>query len=264
MPRVEATPKKKRPEGTMSPRLIAGLVLAGFATVGAMYAFHRAEQFVIRDPRFALNGPDNPEDTQSLSFTGGEHTSPRAIEAVFNDDFGRSVYLVPLADRRATLRAVDWVKDASIARLWPNRLVLNITERTPVAYMSAGKEHASLIDAEGVILPPSKESFALPVLAGVRSTDPIADRRVRVQRLTKVMRDLGDAATKIAQVDVADRDNIKLSQPMDGRTVTLLLGDRNFGLRYQNFLRYFNEVQRKLPGAVTLDLRVEDRITVVE
>ena len=44
--------------------------------------------------------------------------------------------------------------------------------------------------------------------------------------------------------------------------VTLLLGDRNYALRYQNFCESYSEIQRQLPDAATLDLRLEDRITV--
>jgi len=32
---------------------------------------------------------------------------------------GTQRYLIPLSDRRASLRSVDWVKDASVARMWP-------------------------------------------------------------------------------------------------------------------------------------------------
>ena len=46
--------------------------------------------------------------------------------------------------------------------------------------------------------------------------------------------------------------------------VTLLLGDRNFAVRYQNFLNHYSEIREKMPGANSLDLRIEDRITVVE
>ena len=45
--------------------------------------------------------------------------------------------------------------------------------------------------------------------------------------------------------------------------VTLLLGDRDFAVRHQNFVNYFAEIRKKMPDATVLDLRLEDRITVV-
>jgi cell division protein FtsQ len=115
-----------------------------------------------------------------------------------------------------------------------------------------------------VILPPATDRFTLPVLSGVRSTDPIHIRRDRVHRMLRLTRELGDLTAKISEIDVSDPENLKVTQPHDGHVVTLMLGDRNYGLRYQNFIRNYSEIKRRLPGAATLDLRLEDRITVVE
>ena len=104
----------------------------------------------------------------------------------------------------------------------------------------------------------------LPVLAGIRPADPIADRRDRVHRMLRLTRDLGDKTADISEIDVSDPDNLKVTQPFEGRMVTLLLGDRDFAMRYQNFIRNYPEIKRRLPGAATLDMRLEDRITVVE
>jgi cell division protein FtsQ len=245
-------------------RVILWSLAAGVLLVASLYGFHRLEQFLIRDPRFALNGSDNDDAPASLSVSGALHASHRAIEAVFAEDSGRSVYLVPLSVRRTTLASVSWVKDAAVARLWPNRLVVKITERTPVAFITLGSGRVALIDEDGVVLPAAKDRFAVPVLSGVHAADPLSERHDRVQRLIRLTKELGDAAQKISEVDVTDRDDVKVVEPFDGRLVTLLLGDRDFALRHQNFLNHFGEIQKKLPGASTLDLRLEDRITVVE
>ena len=86
------------------------------------------------------------------------------------------------------------------------------------------------------------------MLSGVRASDPLAERRDRVQRMLRLTADLGDAAPKISEIDVSDRDNLKVTQPYDGRMVTLLLGDRDFALRYQNFLNHYAEIQREAAG----------------
>jgi len=80
----------------------------------------------------------------------------------------------------------------------------------------------------------------------------------------RLMASLGPGAKNIAEVDVSEPSNLKVKQSAGGRMVTLLLGDRNFDTRYRNFANHFNEIQQKLPGAATLDLRIEDRITVVD
>jgi cell division protein FtsQ len=238
-------------------------VLGGAAVMGAgLYGFHRIEQFLIRDPCFALNGADGSAST--LELRGASHASASSIEAAFRDDSGLSVYLMPLAERRASLRNVDWVKDADVARVWPNRVLVNVSERRPVAFVTLAPSRFGLIDEDGVILPPAPDRFHLPVLAGVSAKDSVDERRKRVHRMTGLIASLGAAASDIAEVDVSDGSNLKVKQPSGGHMVTLLLGERNFAVRYQNFVTHFSEIQQKLPGAATLDLRLEDRITVVD
>jgi len=138
---------------------------------------------------------------------------------------------------------------------------MSASPRTSVTLPSG---RAGLIDEDGVILPAAQDRFHLPVLAGVRASDPIGDRRERVALLLSFLKEVGEAGKDISEVDVSDRDNLKARQPYEGRMVTLLLGDRHFQARYQNFRNHIAEIKRKLPGASTLDLRLEDRITVVD
>lgn len=271
LPEVENEPRSARPRvrsgapvrrGVSTVRIVAIALAFCVVLIASLYLLHRLEQFLIRDPRFALSGLDG--DTAAIEISGAAHASRSQIERVFAIDLGRSVYLLPLSDRREALRTVDWVKDASIARLWPNRVVVRVEERKPVAFLTLAPSRFALIDEDGVILPPAADRFALPVLTGVRASDAMSDRRDRVHRMLRLTRELGDEARNISEIDVSDRDNLKVTAPRSGHMVTLLLGDRNFALRYQNFVNHFNEIKRRLPDAATLDLRLEDRITVVE
>lgn len=245
-------------------KVIVYSVLAVLLLVVGLYVYQRIELFLIRDPRFALNGPDGYSDSPTLTVTGAKHASVRAIEAAFAEDSGRSVYLIPLRDRRLTVRGVDWVQEASVARLWPNRVLVRVSERKPVAFVTLDSKKFGLIDADGVILPPVQDRFELPVLAGVRATDPLSARRERVRRMLRLVDALGEDARKISEIDVADPENMIVTQPYEGRMLTLLLGDRDFPARYNNFRNHYEEIRRRLPGAAKLDLRLEDRITVVE
>jgi cell division protein FtsQ len=248
----------------LSTRLIAGTLSGVVVLTSALLGFHWVEQFLIHDPRFALNDPDNSLLDNSLLIIGAEHAPRRALEQVFAEDFGRSAYLVPLGDRRMTLKTVAWVKDATVSRVWPNRLVARVAERKPVAYLASISPRAALIDQDGVILPPTGEHFALPAVVGVRTFDPLPRRRERVALLLRLLAEIGEARKDISEVDVSDPDNLKVAEPYEGGMVTLLLGNTHFQLRYTNFRNHIAEIKRKLPGASTLDLRLEDRITVVQ
>ena len=261
-PRVRVS----NPQPRAIPRLriaVSVMVLSGVLVI-SLLLWHQLEQFLIHDSRFAVNGPDGAEDASAIRIEGAQHASRRSIEAAFADDMGRSIYLLPIAGRRVTLRTVDWVKDAAVVRIWPNRVLVRVAERKPVAFVALAASRYGLIDEDGVILPPATDRFHLPVLRGISSRDSPADRRDRVQRMLRLLRALGSHADKIAEVDVADREDLRVTEPYDGRMVNLLLGDRNFAVRYQNFLNHYAEIREKMPGANSLDLRLEDRITVVQ
>lgn len=232
------------------------------ATVGSLMAYHRVELFLIRDTRFALVG-EGDDALPTLQIRGAVHAPAKAIEEVFASDLGRSIYWTPLEERRQTLREVPWVKDAAIARVWPNHLMVQIEERHPVAFLADSRD-SGMIDPDGEILPFVKGEFQVPVLTGVTSSTSVSERRERVRRMLRLQKDLGDRAQKISEINVNNPDNFKVTQPYEDHMVTLFLGDQNFGTRYQNFLNHYGEIKSRLPGAGALDLRLEDRITAVE
>ncbi|MEP6963132.1 MAG: FtsQ-type POTRA domain-containing protein, partial [Acidobacteriota bacterium] len=213
---AKAAPSKtrasKRPINRLTKvRLIVGCVALVLFTTTSIYAFHVAEAFLIRDSRFAipvLEGTSEP----AVVIAGAQHASLESIENVFAQDIGRSLYLVPMQDRLTALHHIAWIRDASIARIWPNRLMVNIAERTPVAFVTLPSSRFGLIDAEGVILPPAADTFNLPVLRGIKPSEPLLIRRASVQRLLRLTADLGEAIKDISEIDVTDTENVAVSR----------------------------------------------------
>ena len=91
-----------------------------------------ASAIVTHDPQFTLS---RDHDSDALTVDGLAYASRAKVQRVFAQDFDRSVFAVPLDERRRRLLAVDWVEDASVSRIWPDRLVVRIRERKPVAFV---------------------------------------------------------------------------------------------------------------------------------
>ena len=58
----------------------------------------------------------------------------------FPADRDRSVLRIPLDDRRRQLESLPWVEQAAVRRALPNTIEVEITERTPIAFLREGSE----------------------------------------------------------------------------------------------------------------------------
>ena len=249
----------------LQKQIVVGTAVAAVVILAAVFAFYRTEQFLIRDARFAANPADGDSGTASLRVRGVNYASRRMIESMFAEDMGRSIYMLPLPDRRLSLRSIDWVKDAAVTRAWPNQILVRITERRPVAFVMKPSSGTYLIDDDGVMMQPVKgQRFHLPVLKGIKKEDGVPQKREKVQAMLRLLRDIGEGADLVSEVDTSDPENLKITQPWEGRSVTLLMGDQNYGVRYHNFATHIAEIRKSLPHTSVLDLRLENQITAAD
>lgn len=253
-------PREDKKSGGVRWRLWLGLAALSVACASTALAAIKLRDFLSTDPRFALSR----DRADALAIAGLHYASQSKVRHVFDADFGRGILAVPLAERRRRLLAIDWVEDASVSRVWPDRLVVRIRERNPVAFVYLGSS-VVLIDAEGVLLEqPPQAWFTFPVLSGIREDSTEETRRERVQALLRLEDDMGYLAKDVSEVDASDPQNMRVVVQVDHQAVSLLLGDTNYGRRYQNFLGHFQEIEQRSPRARIFDLRLDDRITAKE
>ena len=247
--------------------LITGIVLM----VSVMIAWHQIEEFLIKDDRFRMAEADEyPGQSPDLIVEGIHYASASQIRHIFAEDFGRSLYLVPIQKRRQQLLEIDWVADATVSKIWPKTVKVHITERVPVAFVHLvpnardGMSHFALIDRDGYILRPRVAAkFTLPVITGVREDESVNDRRARVRRVLGMLKEIGPLAAQISEINVSDPNDLMIEEHVDNGVVTLLMGDESYAERLQNFLANYAEIKARRPDATTLDLRVDGVITAV-
>jgi cell division protein FtsQ len=238
-------------------RLWLLVVALGGVGVSTAVAGFKVRQFALTDQQFLFSS-NRPG---ALTIQGLNYTPETKVLRVFIWDFDHSVFSVSLAERRRRLLAIDWVEDASVSRVWPDRLLVRIRERTPVAFVLL-RAGVMLIDAHGVLLEqPPQAHFAFPVLSGVREDETEDQRRVRVRALLRLQEDMGYMAKDISEVNAADPGNIRIVAQVENRAVELMMGDGNFGRRYQNFLAHYPEIGKRSPNVKTFDLRMDGQVT---
>jgi len=252
--------ESKKQAGRINWRLILVILALAAAGVTTAMAGYRVSRYVKSDPEFTLSH----DRKDAITILGLVYASRAKVQRVFAADYERSVFSVPLAERRRRLLAIDWVEDASVSRVWPDRLVIRIRERKPVAFVSF-RSGPLLIDAQGVLLEePSRSQFSFPILSGVQEGETEADRRGHVRTFLHVQEEMGYLAKEISEVDVSDAENVRIVSRVDRRVVTLLLGDGNYAQRFQNFLAHYPDIRKGSPQAKVFDLRMDGRITVKE
>ncbi len=252
--------EKKSATGGIRWRLWLGAAALLLVAASTALAAVKIRSHVLTDPTY-LFSRDNKD---ALSIQGMVYASHSKVMRVFANDFGHSVLSIPLDERRRRLLAIDWVEDASVARIWPDRLTVRLRERKPVAFVFF-RSGVLLIDRHGVLLDqPPRAQFAFPVLSGVHEDETEEQRAEHVRAMLRVQEDLGYLAKDVSEIDAGDADNIRMVAKAGNRTVQLTMGDSNFAQRYQNFLAHFAEIEKHSPGVRSFDLRMDDRITAKE
>lgn len=260
MPKPVPPPKETLSWKTLL-RVSMWLAILGVVFYGAKLA----EGYLSADPRFLLKcAPQSTKPCPAIEVKGAVYTNPARLQTIFAPDFGKSLFQIPLPDRRAHLLAIDWVNTASVSRIWPDRLSITVTERKPVAFAKLPVEKGfrmSLIDAEGVLLSiPLRTRFQLPILAGVTEDQKEADRKVRVEAMDHLLEDLGPEARYISEVNTTSMTDVRLIADVDGTAVELIIGDQHYRSRLQNFLKHYADIRQDFPKATIFDLRSEGRI----
>ncbi len=241
-------------------RLWFGIAIAGLAAGSTALAEARIRRHVLADPAYRLSR----DHKDALQIQGLVYASRYKVARVFAADYGHSIFGIALDERRRRLLGVDWVEDASVARIWPDRLIVRIRERQPVAFVFF-RSGVVLIDREGVLLdPPAKAQFTFPVLDGVREDETEDQRAEHVRAMLAFQEDLGYLAKDVSEIDTADPDNIRIVAKVANRALELTLGDSNFAQRYRNFLNHYPEIEKHSPQVKSFDLRLDDRITAKE
>ncbi|MDE0105578.1 MAG: cell division protein FtsQ/DivIB [Bryobacterales bacterium] len=237
-----------------------GLTLAAVAVV-ALGGLALLQALVMGSPTFRL-----PADGSSLRVAGVTPGYESEVVAVFARDLGRSLAAVDIDERRRQLRRLLQVRDARVARVWPNSLYIEIDERVPIAALTLSDSPlVRMIDADGVILESrGPKATSLPSVTGIAEEMPMADRRARLDLYQRVMRvfEQRGRAKDVQEVNLMDPTNAVVWAKHRRQVVELQMGDRNLPHRLDVFLSYFDSWQAEFGLLESVDLRFERQVAL--
>ncbi len=154
---------------------------------------------------------------------------------------------------RDGLEALPWVRSASVRRLWPDKLVVRVTEQQALARWGAD----ALLNMSGEAFWPQRNASweRLPLLRGPRDSHRVvAEQYVAMQR---VLEPLG---LTITHMTLNERRALSMRL---ANGLRLGLGRHDTELRLQRFVRVFPQVLKpKLEAIDSVDLRYTNGFAV--
>jgi cell division protein FtsQ len=240
-------------------RLLWAVLAAGILCVAALAAgwlYHYGEH----SWRFRVDSSDN------IEVTGMQNVTKAQIMEVMGADIGRNIFFIPLAQQKAQLEQIPWVESASVMRFVPNRLKVEIQERTPMAFARVGPR-MSLIDAGGTLMELSpKHRYSFPVILGMNPGEPLSTRAPRMKTYAEMVRDLDAGGARYSQdlseVDLTDLEDLKVRVNDPAGDVLVHLGSSDYLRRYKIYVTHAQGWRQQFQKLESVDLRYDNQIIV--
>ncbi len=235
--------------------VVAAAVLC-VAAVGAAALYRYGE----RSWRFRVESSDN------IEVTGMQNVSKAQIMEVMGADMGRNIFFIPLAQQKTQLEQIPWVESASVMRFVPNRLKVEIHERTPVAFARVGPR-MFLIDAGGTLMELSpKHKYSFPVILGMNPGEPLSTRAPRMKSYAGLVRELDSGGAHYSQdlseVDLTDLEDLKVRVNDPAGDVLVHLGSSDFLHRFKIYVSHAQAWRQQFQKLESVNLRYDNQVIV--
>jgi cell division protein FtsQ len=240
-------------------RLLWSVVAAAACCAAGLFAawlYHYGE----RSWRFRVESSDN------IEITGMQNVTKAQLMEVMGADIGRNIFFIPLAQQKAQLEQIPWVESASVMRFVPNRLKVEIQERTPVAFARVGPR-MMLIDAGGTLMDLTpKHKYSFPVILGMNPGEPLSTRAPRMKAYREMVRELDAGGARYSQdlseVDLTDLEDVKVRVNDPAGDVLVHLGSSDYLRRYKTYVTHAQGWRQQFQKLESVDLRYDNQIIV--
>jgi cell division protein FtsQ len=252
---VRRGPLPKKAANQVKIGLIVVMVLV---CAGVVWAF--LYRYGTHSWRFQL------ESSDSIEVTGNDHVSRSEITRVFGGDISRNIFAVPLDERKKRLEEVPWVESATVMRILPDHLRVNVVERRPIAFAQSGSR-VQLIDAHGVLMEmpfSSSTKYSFPVIVGMGANEPLSTRAARMKIYQQLVSELdanGEHNSRtLSEVNVTDPEDVRITVDDPDGAVLVHLGSSNFAERFKVYVTHLKEWRQQYAHLDSVDLRYDRQV----
>jgi cell division protein FtsQ len=242
------------------------ILVGSIAALIAGFAVYEGAAYLLYSPDVQLRS------AEQIEIQGNRFVPEAAVAEKFSADMGRSVVRVPLTERRESLESLPWVEQAHVQRVMPNKIRVEIAERTPIAFLRTGSD-LSLVDAQGVILDrPADGEFKFPVVGGIMESMARDARAERMNMYARFMKEIElarpGADDHVSEADISDPADLRVTLTEMGssasKTSPILVhfGDSDFGNRYHLLADNIDQWRAGAGSVDSVDLRFARQVVV--
>jgi cell division protein FtsQ len=229
------------------------LMLLGSTGLGIVKGGHLEELIAsLSDTRNALANSAGFRIT-TVAINGRKQLSQDEVLAIGGVNGRSSLLFLDAATVRDKLKANPWISDATILKLYPGRLQIDIVERSAFALWQQGGR-LSVISDDGAVLEPymSRRFVSLPLVVGKGADTRARDFLALLERYPQVR-----SQTKAAIFVGERRWNLRLNDGLDIR-----LPENDVGNALATLSKLDKEERLFSRDIVAVDMRLPDRLTV--
>lgn len=246
------------PKRTASRIRIALIGMAALSVAAVTYA--SVYRYGTRSWRFRVESSDD------ISVRGLDRVTRSQVMEVLAGDIGRNVFFIPLEQRKRQLEDIPWIESATVMRLLPNRIAVQIQERTPVAFAQINNR-IELVDAHGVIMELSRKThYSFPVVMGLNDSDPLSTRSAQMKIYSRLVSELDAGglhySNDLSEVSLDDPEDVKVTVADPAGAVLVHLGNDQFLERFRTYLSHVGGWRQQFQKLESVDLRYDGQIIV--
>jgi cell division protein FtsQ len=216
------------------------LIVVGYGSYTVIEYVRTSPRFEIR--KVEVGGLKRVEETQVLA------------QAQLPD--GVNVFSVNLDEVRERIEELKWVRFASVKRVLPNTIAINVVERQPVGLARIRKQILQF-DTEAELLDRDQGAgMRAPILDGLKPND-VKGNRKKVGLYSRIMEEL-HGQSDLSEIHINDDEEVSvvsLSEPL-----LVNLGKEDFRARWGLYLRFRTQIQKEYPEAVQVDFRFANQV----
>lgn len=181
----------------------------------------------------------------------------REIETQLSAWLGSSFLTADLEQIKADVEALEWVHRATVTRIWPGKILLNLREQAPVAYWNGN----AFLNSDGDVFSPESidSDMALPVLVGPEESEQFL-RAEMLAEMSQLSALLSPYLLSAQRLEVNERGSWAMTL---GNGLYVQLGSRPFDDKVERLARVLNsEAANKHSNMESIDTRYPNGVAV--